>query len=626
MAKGNVTIGADIPGEKSQAASSKPDASHTLREQYFECLAAGQTQCTYTSADRTAKPSNERAAGHSLEMTNPYAADKPVTQPTPIDSSVVLPRSNWTVAINLTTTLDVAVNPHSRNSADVHDGARTKTAQLLEIAESTKGKPVTMVVQNAEPDPNFKPSHSKDVDAVPSTGPARPNNMLLHTYIIHDGKIDELPSRPSGGIAADTQALLTTAGKQAPADHIAFISQSHGGGPDGIEGDTGRATLDEVNAAIKNGLQGSGHEKLDVLDFDACSMGNARVLAALAHSADQIVASTETEAAGGSGADGQNTQAMMQALLNKTDMTPAQLAEHSIKIANAGLNDDHQRRGGEAKASGTSTLSQYDASKIDSFNHDVDGLGNALSNAWNNPNNHNAIRAAIENTPLSTKMKGHLADRPEAEERDVKTLATNLVRDIKQGSISDPDGSLKRASEALLNSMQAMVTHYHGAHEKGYDRQGGVSLFMPGHEFLDNQARANDTEDIARLTDIDNQRKNSTLDSKDSVLSRVDYAIADGKQSAGSQSAAAFAPLEQARESLAHATTQQEYTRALTNLAQESKRFLTTDAGRAIMNSAIQTMTHNMNDVMQGQEDPTNVGWNHFLATLANDAPQVYRN
>ena len=623
-----VTTRAERPGE--HQAPAKPDASKSLREQYFDCVASGQTQCTYSPSDKQNqklgdKPANQAASPQTLEFTNPFTSDKPPTTPTPVDGSTVLPRTNWTVAINLTTTLDVVVDPSKDNSPLTHAGARNKAAQLLDLAESTKGKPLTLVVQNAEPDPHFHPSLGKATDYSSDEKSAPRNGMLLHSYLIHDGKIDELPVRPSAGIAADTQALLETAGKQAPSDRIALISQSHGGGPDGIEGDTGSATLEQVNSAIQNGLKGSGHDKLDVLDFDACSMGNSRVLTGLGQSARQIVASTETENAGATGADGQNERAMIQALIAKPDMTAAQLAAQTVKIADAGLNDDRQPGQNGQRKSGTNSLSQYDTSKIDQFNNAVSDLGNAMNTAWANEKNHGAIRADMDNTPLSTQREGHLGQYPGVDVRDAKTFATNLVRDIDRRTISDPDGNLRRAAEAMLTSRDALIPNYHGANQGGYDKQGGVSLFMPGNEFLDNQARAKENNNIARLADMTTDGKSAHLSSREYLLQDLDNGISAGKKAAGPQSAAAFAPLEQARQNLVQAKTEQEYKQALSRVIQESKQFLNTSAGRQVMSGTVEEMARNMNKTMQDQEDPTNTGWNNFLATLAADAPRAYR-
>jgi len=625
------------------------DTAGNLRSQYFDCLAAGQGACSVpgqnhssaianSSGDTASSGNHERA----LEFTNPYVSavrDAGVTpQASPSDQALpqihaapadtTVPRSNWTLAINLTTTLEMYSQNTPANAPDSYAGARHKAAELLELAENTKGKPVTLVVQNAEPNPQFHsqaPKHASGDTFGSKDSIGTNNSMLVHTYIIHDGRIEELPSRPSQGVAADTQALLTTAGRQAPSEHLALFSQSHGGGPDGIVGDTGSASLEALDRAIKNGLAASGRERLDLLDFDACSMGNSRVLTALASRADRIVAAPEEEFASPHGADGQNERAIVGAVLNNPNISAAALGRTVTNIADQGLNGgEAAARTGDHKA-GTPSLSNYDASKVAAFAGSVDDLGKALRRAWGQPANHQIIRDIIQNTSLSTQPGGHPSDRPVAEERDAKIFADNLLQAVNSGRIIDQDGSLKRSAQALLVARTDMVSSYHGEHKGGYDRQGGVSLFLPGLDFFNNQARANELSDASNLADMSQNPKETKIGAKDFVLESVDSLIREGHSSA-SAGDPSLRHLERDRAQLDAASNQEQYAAALKNIARDARAFAQTDAGKAEARRQLDLMAVNTNEKLQEQSDPTTPAWSQFLQSMNASAPEVYHN
>ncbi|MBA4049901.1 MAG: hypothetical protein C0464_02720, partial [Cyanobacteria bacterium DS2.008] len=211
----------------SETSDGPQDLAANLRSQYFDCLASGKSTCEV--------PTKPREQTGSIELTNPYTSnisnqsertEALVEQPKPITADTVLPQARWTLAFNLTTTQDHQPSGDNNSDARVYAGARNKTAELLELAATTVGKPVTLVVQNAqrpessETNPAAANSNSQVTDgqARASLSASGKNSgasgMLIHTYLIHDGQIQELPTRPSQGVAADTEALLKIAGRQ----------------------------------------------------------------------------------------------------------------------------------------------------------------------------------------------------------------------------------------------------------------------------------------------------------------------------------------------------------------------------------------------------------------------------
>ncbi|MBS2008307.1 MAG: hypothetical protein JST01_14765 [Cyanobacteria bacterium SZAS TMP-1] len=605
--------GADRHEERPESGNqaSGNQAGDNFRAQYFQCLAAGQGACAVPES-RPARAADTTAANGSLELTNPFAGDAPITAPRPIAADTVMPHSNWTVAINLTTTLNHLRGDSPDSDARVYAGARNKAAQLLDLADSTRSKPITLVVQNAEPDPALH-GHG-------TSGQDRANPMLLHTYIIRDGQINELPARPSAGIAADTEALLATAGRQAPSDRLAFISQSHGGGPHGIEGDTGKASLEQLDAAIKNGLAVGGRARLDLLDFDACSMGNTRALAALAGRAEQIIASPETETTAGPNVDAQNTRAIIGSLLEHPEMSAAQLGQRIVGLADQGANGGENAANPLDREAGTNTLAHYDAAQVAQFTASIDNLGGALNRAWKEGNNRVGIAAAIENTPMASSIRrAHLADRPVAEERDVKGMADNILQGIAGGTIVDADGGLKRAAEGVLAARDRMVLGYHGEHNGGYDRQGGVSMFLPGDRFLNNQARADDTNPLLEMAGLKDNNKLATISHKESLLGSLNYNLERTGAELSPQFAGAMRPLQVARDAIAHAETQEQYTAAVAAFSQQAELFRRTEAGREIDRLTLEHVRGEMESVFNDELEPATPGWNQFLQTLKAD-------
>lgn len=84
-----------------------------------------------------------------------------------------------------------------------------------------------------------------------------------------------------------------------PADHYALVLTDHGAAWPGIGGDESAEhdalTLDELDAALTQGLDAAGVDSLGLLGFDACLMATYEVASALAPHADRLLASQELE-------------------------------------------------------------------------------------------------------------------------------------------------------------------------------------------------------------------------------------------------------------------------------------------------------------------------------------------
>ena len=616
------------------------DSAAALHQQYIDSLS--DRARISASSNRHLANSRDLGGNDHIDLASPLDAaagvNKPAVPATKGDTTV--PHAKWTLAFNLSTTENEDTDSSSSPGSSTSVGARHKTEQLLQLAQSTKDTDVTLVIQDAEPDPNKNSRRGHDLGGKPDDHAPPPSQlldlnlnqaaeaakggadgvMLMHTYVIHNGQIDQLPVRPSGGIANDTQALIALAGLQAPSDHLALFSQSHGDGASGIEGNTGKASLEELNQAIKNGLSQSGREQLDLLDFDACSMGNTKVVTAMAGLSKQIIASSETEGAAFD-ADGQNLQAIAQAVLHQPEMSPGDLGNQVIKLAAQGANGESPASDGHDRTLGTSTLAQFDAAKVSAFDRSLDNLGIALATAWETAANRVAIQKAIQDSPQVSAGEGHLEGRlPDAEMRDAKSFANNILQAVAKGDLTDPSGSLRDSAQAMLREQQELVVRYHGDRHGGYDRQGGLSLFLPGKEFLDNTARVRELEAGERMARLALAPKLGHLGARDSMLSDIDEMLTESKRSLGSQFDRDFESIEQGRILLTQAQNDEQYRAALLNFSQRAVAFEQTEAGRILTRQAKQRVQANTDEAINEQLDAGTPRWNAFLKTLGATA------
>ncbi len=129
----------------------------------------------------------------------------------------------WTVVVNLTDNLV----PKTDGEGTYTPGAENKAEQLKQLAASTTDKPLTIIVQEVERNPN-----------VPSGDDSKQSGCILKRYAIHGGKITELGVLPSKGCTQDLSDLLKYATQSSPSEKIALINQSHGFAQ-GVGGATG---------------------------------------------------------------------------------------------------------------------------------------------------------------------------------------------------------------------------------------------------------------------------------------------------------------------------------------------------------------------------------------------------
>jgi hypothetical protein len=371
-------------------------------------------------------------------------------------------KTDWTIAINLTTDFGSGY------------GVNARMKELRDLAEKTKGTPVTLVVQAAYP------SYSSWSSLISMT----PDGHQLYRYIIKDGKMTMADSVKSQGYAKDTEGLLTFTGSRFDPKRLGLIMDSHGQGNKGLTGDTGKASVAEFVDAVKKGLKAIGKEKLDVLDFDCCLMSQDGVVDALKGLASDVVASPETEHIAG-----QVVSGPLEKLAKNPAATSDQVARSFVTAS-----QDRQRASeqmwkwleqlGIPKGDRVliSTLSHINTREYTDFQKNLDKFGDKMCEALKDEKSRAAIEKAIDETATyggSGSLLFFLFGVG-SKKYDLKDFTTRVVKAIEAGEIKDADGSLKASAQAVLDNRAKLVKDYFG-HGR-YEGLGGISTFLPGRD------------------------------------------------------------------------------------------------------------------------------------------------
>lgn len=401
-----------------------------------------------------------------------------------------------------------------------------RTKKLQELAEGTKDKPVTIVVQTAV--------KNKD------------GGYDLERFALKNGSIIKLESPgKTKGYAQDVEDLLKFTTTKYESKNICLTLDSHGTGNGGLHGDVGDMSLASLTKAVKNGLKGTVHEKLDLLQFDACLMAQNGVLESTCDITKHIVASAEPEGTGAGALTADNRQ--LTELLKKPKMTASELADTFVAQSND--NPDFK------------TLAHFDLEKYSKFRKSLDTFGEKLTKLCANEDNLKVIRKILSETftygkpnfmpkPAAPGGNGSehdnswwmrriqsllggasfpsdkdappLINRPasgvvlpqlptleprpssqlqplsqpelsqlesdgiagifnrlwgERHKRDLKDFVARVLLAIDKGHLTDEDGSLRQAAKDVLIDGTALTKSFYGRDER--KTLGGLSAFLP---------------------------------------------------------------------------------------------------------------------------------------------------
>lgn len=379
----------------------------------------------------------------------------------PNTASPHLPELEWTIAVDLTANLDLN---------GVKLGAEKKTESLMQLVDASRGKPdAAFVVQAVHGSFADRPADESVVE-----------DGQLDRFIIQNGQISNMQTVQNEGISANQTELLRYATDLAPSDHIGLVIQSHGGGSDGLLGGTGREPLDALSSAIKQGLEGSNHEALDILDFDACSMATPGVLQAMAPVADNVIAS-ELRERGSENLNGQNLTAMFSALLNYSRATPEELSRMFVESANSGVTPEHLK-GDPFLHSSADVLASFDTSQYRAFSNAMNELGARLQDVSQGTNVRGEIEKLFDSaTPL-------VGGENYPERRDLGQFLSALQVASKEGRIPDDDGEIFAAAQNAIDAQSQMTGSLIRTNDPIYANLAGMYTFLPNQAVRDGLA------------------------------------------------------------------------------------------------------------------------------------------
>ncbi|MBA3995416.1 MAG: hypothetical protein C0469_18010 [Cyanobacteria bacterium DS2.3.42] len=418
-----------------------------------------------TDTNVAVKPLAELSEKRSAFEFDP---DAPRTVSVEETDSPASPR-NWTMAIDLTASGDVRYN-----GENIPTGATSKLAQILDMAEKTRDQPITLYVQAALPLPT----------TVGEDGRVHSNrkDQEVATYRLENGQVTLVDQGPSRGLEQDLVELLKRASQRAGEGNLGLIIQSHGFAAKGLGGDTGEVSLSELEQAITNGLEGSSKTSLDLINFDSCLMGNLNVVQSMQGEAEHIVASAEIESAV-EDADGQNMRTTLSALFDNPDLTPEEYAAVSVRLASEGHNDESGNT--DLDSTGTYTLAHIAVEQYPQMEVAMDELGAELTQLIADPAQRQTITEIMDGIRPFSEGGAMLSGSFTFANRDLGLFLTALDEKVRDGELSDPDGSLIRGLEQTRQAISELIPQYHGENFDQYDQMSGLSLFLPDGEHLD---------------------------------------------------------------------------------------------------------------------------------------------
>ncbi len=478
----------------------------------------------------------------------------------------------WTVAVDLTSDLILP------DGTDV--GGHHELSKLEQLVEASKGQPdVAIAVQAAG---------SRSREQLPTNGTGQQQDVQLDRYIIRDGQLTKVETVDSQGIQENQTGLLQFATQFAPSDHIGLVIQSHGGGADGLVGGTGEETLAQLNAAVKAGLTGSGHERLDLLDFDACSMASAATLGAVTDIADQVVASELRERAS-KNFDGQNLNAILTNLLQNPQLSPEDLAKTFVQRANEGVTPE-VLQGDPFKHAGADVLSSYDSSQYGQFSNALNALGVQLTHAVTQDA---AARSEIEQLIDETSELPGGQNFPER--RDLREFVQSVKAAADSGELRDDDGAISRAATQLLDAQTNLTGDTQTVNAAGYDQLGGMYVFLPVQAVREGSADGPDgLHHLEQIANREPRDRNQTVDALEIISNEIAGKLSD-------DALQQFQPVIDAVNTIKNAKSDADFRDALRALGTVVKPLLASDVEQELIDNLI-----HREDVPQADQ------WNEF--------------
>jgi len=240
--------------------------------------------------------------------------------------------------------------------------------------------------------------------------------------------------------------------KSYPARHYALIFWDHGASWPGVanddSSDSDLITLPELAGALADVRKNTGVQKLDLIGFDACLMGQIDVLQAVAPFGQVAIGSADLEPG-----EGWAWNAWLKELANKPVEDAAALAPSIIKSFTAFYKEEDDP---------SVTLAAFDLNKIELMTKQLDTLSNAM----------------IASMPKSFKSIGKARSyAAEYASGDTDISAIDLGYFADSLVTAGADKQVAAAARALSQTIKtARIAQGHGA---DHPKSSGISVYFP---------------------------------------------------------------------------------------------------------------------------------------------------
>ena len=482
-----------------------------------------------------------------------------------------VPKNEWTIAVDLTANLDLG--------GGVTIGAERKVDDLKRLVELSEGNAdVAIVVQSVQSSFADRPTRM--------TGPKPEGN--LDRFIIRDGQITNMVSVASEGLSENHTNLLQYATEFAPSENIGMVINSHGGGPEGLVGGTGRETLQELSSAISRGLEGSGHDALNILDFDACSMATPAVLATLNPVVDYVVAS-ELRERGSSNLNAQNLGAIFSELLKRPHATAEELGQMFVENASDGVTPEVLKEDPYLHGP-ADVLAAFDTEQYGVFSSALNNLGEVLTEAAKNSTTRHEIEKVFDIAePL-------LGGKNYPERRDLSEFVRALQSAAESGKLSDGDDAISKAAQKVIDAQSELTVDVHRTDDRVYDGLEGMYAFLPVKDVRDGLV-----DGATGLRWLD-QFSSRPVKDKDEALIKLDFVADEILGRLSENSGVRFQPVLEDINNIRNAKTDEQIKQSMQALNKTVQTLLKGDLEQELIDA-----------VVQSNEVPMANQWNVFL-------------
>jgi hypothetical protein len=272
--------------------------------------------------------------------------------------------------------------------------------------------------------------------------------------------VENLGDRVNSGTSDTLSAFGTWAVEKYPADHYGLIMWDHGGGWSMIASDDelGPAgiAMPEFEKALKEVTTQTG-QKLDILGFDACLMGQLPVAVVAAPYAHYMIAAEELVPG-----YGWNYTPPLEVIAKQADADAVSVGKATVdgfmKLYTVSQADVAQ----------SFDMGVYDLSKVDAV---VKALTNFAEAIKNSPNDHvKAIATARHNVQAfgSVGEESAITDQ---------ISSVDLIDFMKLLGTLSKDQNVKAATKEVTDAAKAMVL-YHKA-SRSLPKANGLSIYFP---------------------------------------------------------------------------------------------------------------------------------------------------